>query len=48
MSFPPYTEYKDSGVEWLAQVPAHWDRAGPDCLDSFSLLLSDLSALLFV
>lgn len=23
-------------------------RAGPDCLDSFSLLLSDLSALLFV
>jgi type I restriction enzyme S subunit len=21
----PYPEYKDSGVEWLAQIPAHWD-----------------------
>ncbi|NMM80888.1 hypothetical protein B2J86_08105 [Acidovorax sp. SRB_14] len=25
MSFPRYPEYKDSGVEWLGQVPAHWD-----------------------
>lgn len=25
MSFPSYPEYKDSGVEWLGQVPAHWD-----------------------
>lgn len=25
MSFPRYPEYKDSGVEWLAEVPAHWD-----------------------
>jgi type I restriction enzyme S subunit len=24
MSFPRYPEYKDSGVEWLGQVPAHW------------------------
>ncbi len=24
MSFPRYAEYKDSGVEWLRQVPAHW------------------------
>ncbi|AMD02499.1 restriction endonuclease subunit S [Halomonas chromatireducens] len=24
MSFPPYPEYKDSGVEWLGEVPAHW------------------------
>jgi len=24
MSFPRYPEYKDSGVEWLSQVPAHW------------------------
>ncbi|MDN6315786.1 MAG: hypothetical protein L0J56_10950, partial [Halomonas sp.] len=23
-SFPAYPEYKDSGVEWLGEVPAHW------------------------
>ena len=25
MSFPRYPEYKDSGVEWLGEVPEHWD-----------------------
>lgn len=25
MSLPRYPEYKDSGVEWLGNVPAHWD-----------------------
>ncbi len=25
MTFPKYPEYKDSGVEWLGEVPAHWD-----------------------
>ena len=25
MSFPRYPSYKDSGVEWLGEVPAHWD-----------------------
>jgi type I restriction enzyme S subunit len=25
MSFPSYPSYKDSGVEWLGDVPAHWD-----------------------
>jgi len=25
MSFPAYSEYKDSGVEWLGAVPVHWD-----------------------
>jgi len=25
MSFAPYPEYKDSGVEWLGEVPGHWD-----------------------
>lgn len=25
MSFPRYPEYKDSGVEWLGKVPAHWE-----------------------
>lgn len=24
MSFPTYPAYKDSGVEWLGQVPSHW------------------------
>lgn len=24
MSLPRYPEYKDSGVEWLGDVPAHW------------------------
>jgi type I restriction enzyme S subunit len=25
MSFPRYESYKDSGVEWLGDVPEHWD-----------------------
>ena len=25
MSFPRYLAYKDSGVEWLGEVPGHWD-----------------------
>ena len=25
MSFPCYESYKDSGVEWLGEVPEHWD-----------------------
>lgn len=24
MSFPRYEAYKDSGVEWLGEVPEHW------------------------
>ncbi|TXL66891.1 restriction endonuclease subunit S [Zeimonas arvi] len=27
MSFPRYPAYKDSGVEWLGEVPAHWPVA---------------------
>lgn len=27
MSFPRYPEYTDSGVEWLGQIPAHWETA---------------------
>jgi len=27
MSFPKYPRYKDSGVDWLGEVPEHW-RAG--------------------
>lgn len=25
MSFPRYRHYKDSGVEWLGEVPEHWE-----------------------
>ncbi len=24
MSFPRYPKYKDSGVEWLGNVPSYW------------------------
>jgi type I restriction enzyme S subunit len=27
MSFPGYAEYRDSGVAWLGDVPAHWSSA---------------------
>ena len=26
MSFPRYERYKDSGVDWLGEVPEHWDN----------------------
>ena len=25
MKFVPYNDYKPSGVEWLGDVPAHWE-----------------------
>ena len=25
MSFPRYPQYRDSGVEWLGEVPGHWE-----------------------
>ena len=25
MSFPRYPKYKPSGVEWLGDVPEHWE-----------------------
>ena len=27
MSFPRYAKYKDSGVDWLGEVPEHWRTA---------------------
>jgi len=31
--FKPYPEYKDSGVEWLGEIPAHWEvKRLKDCL----------------
>src|SRR5690606_34894922 len=26
-TFPRYPAYKDSGVEWMGEVPAHWNVA---------------------
>jgi type I restriction enzyme S subunit len=25
VSFPPYPSYRDSGIDWLRKIPAHWD-----------------------
>ena len=25
LRFKPYPAYKDSGVEWLGEIPAHWE-----------------------
>ena len=25
MTFPRYERYKDSGIEWLGEVPEHWE-----------------------
>lgn len=37
MSFPRYPGYKDSGVEWLGEVPTHWEvkrlRHLVECID---------------
>lgn len=27
MSFPRYEHYKDSGIEWLGNVPTHWETS---------------------
>jgi type I restriction enzyme S subunit len=32
----PYTEYKESGLPWLGQVPGHWAAARMKCLRSQS------------
>jgi len=36
MSFPRYSEYKDSGVEWLGEVPEHWALPKLKSVASFS------------
>lgn len=36
MSFPRYPEYKDSGVEWLGEVPGHWMLPKLKSIASFS------------
>ena len=36
MSFPRYPKYKDRGVEWLGEVPAHWALPKLKSVASFS------------
>jgi type I restriction enzyme S subunit len=36
VSFPRYPAYKDSGVAWLGEVPAHWDLPKIKGLATFS------------
>jgi hypothetical protein len=51
--FKPYPVYKDSGIEWLGEIPAHWDvkrlkrvaRLNPESLpEDTSPTLETLSA----
>ncbi len=35
MSFPKYASYRDSGVEWLGEVPSHWNITPLKHLASF-------------
>ncbi len=30
MKYQAYAEYKDSGVEWLGNVPTHWNFTKTD------------------
>ncbi len=25
MNLKPYPKYKDSGIEWIGEIPMHWD-----------------------
>lgn len=36
MSFPRYPKYKPSGVEWLGEVPAHWEVKPLKAVASFN------------
>jgi len=36
MSFPRYPKYKDSGVEWLGEVPEHWEVTRAGSLGAFT------------
>lgn len=44
MSFPRYERYKDSGVEWLGEVPEHWEMRRlkylADCADAYRIPLN--------
>lgn len=36
MSFPRYPKYKDGGVDWLGEVPEHWQVTRIDCVASLN------------
>jgi len=39
----PYLKYKDSGVEWLGEVPEHWEVKRLKALASFNDLISTIA-----
>jgi len=41
--FKPYPAYKDSGVEWLGEIPAHWQLKPLKCLLKAPLVYGCLS-----
>jgi type I restriction enzyme, S subunit len=45
MSFPRYPEYKDSGVEWLGEVPGHWDSKRLRFVADFNPSKSEIAEL---
>jgi len=44
--FKPYPAYKDSGIEWLGQVPAHWHVKRSDSFLRYEKLQIEPSAIL--
>jgi len=49
MSFPRYPAYKNSGVEWLGEVPEHWEelkRINEHCMNIYKEQLLEESAII--
>jgi type I restriction enzyme, S subunit len=36
MTFPAYPEYKDSGVDWIGEIPKHWKFSRIKCVASLN------------
>lgn len=45
MSLPRYAEYKDSGVEWLGEAPAHWNTTRVRFVATFNPSKSEMAGL---
>lgn len=45
MTIPPYPKYKDSGVEWLGEVPAHWESVRLRFAARFNPTKSEINGL---
>jgi type I restriction enzyme S subunit len=43
--YKPYPNYRDSGVEWLGEIPAHWEVARTDSFLRFEKIQVDPSAI---